>query len=71
VGEVIKDEGTGWEGTQQPIVKVELSREDAAAVLMIAGRIEPDMWFHVDYDFKSRFNAKYGNGKTTILEAVV
>lgn len=71
VAEVTKDEGTGWEGTQQPIVKVELPREDAAAVLMIAGRIEPDMWFHVDYDFKSRFNAKYGNGKTTILEAVV
>lgn len=51
--------------------KIELSREDAAAVLMIAGRIEPDMWFHVDYDFKSRFNAKYGNGQTTILETVV
>lgn len=69
--ELVKDEGTGWEGSQAPIVKVELSREDAAAILMIAGRIEPDMWFHVDYDLKARFNAKYGNGKTTILEAVV
>lgn len=71
VAEVVKDEATGWDASKQPVVKVEMSREDTAAILMIAGRIEPDMWFHVDYDLKARFNAKYGNGKTTILEAVV
>ncbi|QXO10097.1 hypothetical protein pEaSNUABM37_00136 [Erwinia phage pEa_SNUABM_37] len=55
-----------------PVVhEIELAREDAAAILIVAGRIEPDMWFHVDYDVKSRFNAKYGNGKVTILEAVI
>lgn len=55
-----------------PVVHdIELSRPDTAAVLAIAGRIEPDMWFHVDYAFKSRFNAKYGKGNVTILEAVV
>lgn len=52
-------------------VEIELSRADTAAVLAVAGRIEPDMWFYVDYDFKSRFNAQYGNGSVSILEAVV
>lgn len=63
--------GTDWDGQSQPVTKIELSREDAAAILMVAQRIEPDMWFHVDYAVKSRFNAKYGNGTTTVLEAVV
>lgn len=69
--EPMTDEATGWTGTTQPVVDIELSRADGAAVLMIAGRIEPDMWFHVDYEFKARFNAKYGNGSVTILETVI
>lgn len=50
---------------------IELSREDRAAILMVAGRIEPDLWFHVQADYLRRFLATYGKGDVTVSDTVL
>lgn len=52
-------------------VDLELAREDRAAILMVAGRIEPDLWFHVQADYLRRFLATYGKGDITVSDTVL
>jgi len=52
-------------------VTIELAREDRAAIILVAGRIEPDMWFHVQADYLARFLGTYGNGQTTVSKEVL
>lgn len=52
-------------------IDIELSPADRSAILLIAGRIEPDMWFHVQADFLRRFLATYGKGDVTVSDQVL
>lgn len=52
-------------------VEIELKPEDRAAILMVSGRIEPDMWFHVQADFLRRFLGTYGKGNISVSSTVL
>lgn len=56
------------EKVKQPI---ELTPADRAAILVVAGRIEPDLWFHTQPEFMRRFFATYGKGDITVSDEVL
>lgn len=72
VGSVVEPvEGSDTLTHETKKIDIELAREDRAAILLIAGRIEPELWFHVQADFLRRFLATYGKGDVAVSDQVL